>query len=364
MRTILITSILLFLGLKISAQNPWTIISQDEITSLHDDKFEILPKKYQVVNLDFLSLKNWLENAPLEFTDAAKNNPLLLSLPMPDGTLQNFKVAQSPMMEPGLADKFPEIKTFTLQGIEDGTATGRMDFNADNFHAFVLSANGSFLINPAGNHYVSFFKKDLQVSKDILHQCDHPHNDNASTQAGIRSASSVGEELRTYRLAVSATGEYSNYHGGTVASALAAVVTSVNRINTVYERDVAVRLILIDNNDQIIYLDAATDPFSNGNAGAMLGENQSSLNNTIGSANYDIGHVFTTGGSGLAALDAVCGNNKARGTTGVFPPIGDFFDIDYADGDLVFDYKIKPGICENFNASFLLGKLGIDTNVN
>ncbi len=38
-----------------------------------------------------------------------------------------------------------------------------------------------------------------------------------------------------------------------------------------------------------------------------------------------------------------------------------FFDIDYEDGDLVFDYKIKEGICENFNASFLLGKLGIDT---
>jgi len=38
-----------------------------------------------------------------------------------------------------------------------------------------------------------------------------------------------------------------------------------------------------------------------------------------------------------------------------------FFDIDYEDGDLVFDYKIKEGICENFNASFLLGQLGIET---
>lgn len=40
-----------------------------------------------------------------------------------------------------------------------------------------------------------------------------------------------------------------------------------------------------------------------------------------------------------------------------------FFDIDYKDGDLVFDYKVKKGICENFNASFLLGQLGIDTEV-
>lgn len=38
-----------------------------------------------------------------------------------------------------------------------------------------------------------------------------------------------------------------------------------------------------------------------------------------------------------------------------------YFDIDYKDGDLVFDYKVKDGICENFNASFLLGQLGIET---
>jgi len=40
-----------------------------------------------------------------------------------------------------------------------------------------------------------------------------------------------------------------------------------------------------------------------------------------------------------------------------------YFDIDYEDGDLVFDYKIKDGICENFNASFLLGQLGIETEI-
>lgn len=37
-----------------------------------------------------------------------------------------------------------------------------------------------------------------------------------------------------------------------------------------------------------------------------------------------------------------------------------YFDIDYEDGDLIFDYKVKEGICENFNASFLLKRLGIE----
>lgn len=41
-----------------------------------------------------------------------------------------------------------------------------------------------------------------------------------------------------------------------------------------------------------------------------------------------------------------------------------YFDIDYKDGDLVFDYKVKVGICQNFNASFLLRQLGIETEVS
>jgi DNA mismatch repair ATPase MutS len=36
-----------------------------------------------------------------------------------------------------------------------------------------------------------------------------------------------------------------------------------------------------------------------------------------------------------------------------------FFDIDYVEGELQFDYKIKSGICKNFNASYLLEKIGV-----
>ena len=144
--------------------------SKNEIRNLHETNFNPLPSEYRVVNLNFVALKNHVENAPMEFTVDAKNNPLILALPMPDGTIQNFEVAKSPMMEQGLVDKFPEIKTFTLQGVEDKTAVGRMDFNSNNFHAFLRSANGSFLIDPAGDHYISFFKKNKYVPKDARHE--------------------------------------------------------------------------------------------------------------------------------------------------------------------------------------------------
>jgi hypothetical protein len=104
----------------------------------------------------------------------------------------------------------------------------------------------------------------------------------------------------------------------------------MNRVNGVYEKDMAITMTIIGNNDQLIYTNSGSDPFTNGNPGAMIGENQSLVNSTIGSANYDIGHVFGTNSGGLAGLGVVCSNsNKARGVTGSSAPSGDPFDIDY-----------------------------------
>jgi hypothetical protein len=109
------------------------------------------------------------------------------------------------------------------------------------------------------------------------------------------------------------------------------MVEAVNRLNSVFEVEIAVRLVLIDNNDDIIFLDAATDGYTNGDTGAMIGENQQITNSFIGAGNYDMGHVFgtTSSFSGLAQLGAVCNNNsKARAVSLDNSPVGDAFVIE------------------------------------
>ena len=103
------------------AQNIWTD-SPDVLSNIQDARVQ-LPNNYRTLNLDFEAMKSILENAPMEFTAAAKSQPLVIALPMPDGRMENFEVVESPIMEQGLSDKFPEIKTYIVQGVDNPTAS-------------------------------------------------------------------------------------------------------------------------------------------------------------------------------------------------------------------------------------------------
>jgi hypothetical protein len=321
--------------------------SESAKASLGDALVPVRPGAFDVFMLDEGLLDATLAEAPDELASFAKTEDYRMSLPMPDGSLETFRIWESPIMEPELAAAHPEIRTYVGQGIDDPTATARFDRTPLGFHAQILSAARTVYVDPyrTGDTatYISYDKSGLRLAgrsfaclvEDTAARLgrDVDTADKSGTEA---PSLTNGGTRRTYRLALACTGEYAAAvcsHLGvpvTVANTFSAMTTSVNRVTGVYERDLSIRLTLVANDTAIVYINASTDPFSNSNPDALLTQNQSTCDSVIGSANYDIGHVFSTGGGGVAGLGVVCrGGQKAQGETGSSTPYGDGFDIDY-----------------------------------
>jgi len=338
----------------LSAQAIWT----DSAAPNLDQRY-IKPSKARILEADFDALRTVLMSAPHERDVLAVHSDLVFAIPHPDGSFHSFKLVEAPVMADELTAKYPEIRSFLGQGIDDPTATLRCDISPAGFHAMVMSSKGTWYIDPFAMGNVDFYQSytreafyetntkvfvegDIQpstafeINKDKLDEQLEINRKGKGKDGrkvhnmGLNLAKTPsGTQLRTYRLALAGNGEYTAFHGGTVALALAAMNTSMTRVNGVYEREFAIRMVIVGNNDLIIFTNGATDPYTNGNGATMLNENQTTCDNIIGSANYDIGHVYSTGGGGIAQLNSPCGSGKARGVTGQGAPIGDPFDIDY-----------------------------------
>jgi subtilisin-like proprotein convertase family protein len=202
----------------------------------------------------------------------------------------------------------------------------------------ILSSKGQFFVDPFHQFntldYVVYEKSSLprrsfDCETATITGGNKIERNYAQVASGIANRSSGGT-LKTYRLALACTGEYAAFFGGTASGAMSGMVASTARVNGVYEMELAVRLVLIANDNLLVYLNSATDPYTNNNGSTMLTENQNNITTVIGSANYDIGHVFSTGGGGVAGLGVVCSSTgKARGVTGSSSPTADAYDIDY-----------------------------------
>ncbi|MDX1408327.1 MAG: zinc-dependent metalloprotease family protein, partial [Saprospiraceae bacterium] len=278
----------------------------------------IVPDVYRTVGLNLPALRARLDLAPHETGTPPTQSPVILEVPTPDGTYERFRIVHYDMMEEGLSSRYPEVKTFRGVHVDNPWRTIRFDWTARGFSAMISGGGARYFIDPYAKRnqsdYISYYKSDYSGSGATF-EC-FVESDPVRPEDRPPQRVSGDCTFRSYRLAVATTGEYSNFHDAFSAAdsdtVLAAVVIAINRVNEVYERDVAIRLILIANTDDVFYYVPGTDPYS-GTACNMLSQNQTTLDNVIGSANYDIGHVFTAVGGGCASLNVPCTGNKARG---------------------------------------------------
>lgn len=327
-----------FASFSMMGQNGYWTEIDNEISSKKETIIRsVYPENYQIYQLDLVQFKKLVQNVPLQGSIARKSN-VIISFPMPEGKLERFSVTESPIMEPGLAEKFPMIKTYKAIGIDDPTASMRFSMTQYGLHSMMLSGKRSSVfidpyttdastymvynkasLEPDSNEFVCYTEQDAELPS-LENKVASPLNDTDD------------QTLRTYRLALSCTAEYGNYFatnpGTELADIQAAMVIAINRVNEVYERDMAISLVFVANNDQIIYFgDTSADPWTFG----WNSTTQTEIDNTIGSANYDIGHNFNLSGGGNAGcIGCVCINGqKGSGYTGRPNPTGDPFYIDY-----------------------------------
>ena len=288
------------------------------------------------LTLDEPGLRAALATAPPEAQAGAA--PLVLALPLPDGTSGRFALREAPLMEAPLAARFPQIKTYAGVGLDDATASVRLALTPTGCHAQVLSRAGqAFLLEPVGptdtRHYLSYAPQAARRPAGPAPACGSrasaaEQRASAARVAAWRGAggparaTSTGAQLRTYRLALTCTPEYALTKGNTVAGVLAAEVATLNRVVGIMERELTVRLVLVANNDQLIFL-SGTGPqpsptLTDSDVIALMDENQQNVDRIIGDANYDLGQVVYNrpGGGGVSFIGALgVAGIKAKGVS-------------------------------------------------
>ncbi|PCH53703.1 MAG: hypothetical protein COC22_01910, partial [Flavobacteriaceae bacterium] len=358
----LLLVLLFFSGKAQDSDKFWHKTSAVEKSVAKKIKRKSIPNKFEVYQLNLKSLKSKLVNAPIRKGKLTTSN-VILTFPTENGKLEKYQVFEAPIMEEGLQKKYPTIKSYIGKSTNNPNSIVRFSVTALGLHAMVAQkAGNATYIDPYTSDkesYIIYSKKNVLNNNQFQCNVDEVSKKTIVATSSAKTENANDGILRTFRLAVATTGEYSQFHlnnqniSPTATNAvkktviLSAIVATITRVNEIFERDVALTMVLVANNDSIIFLDAATDGFTNDDGNILIDESQTVIDANIGSANYDIGHTFSTGGGGLAQLNSPCTNSKARGITGLRSPIGDPYAIDFVAHEMGHQY----GATHTFNNS-------------
>ena len=325
-------------------QNPWQKVESTATAEKGEfEKFD----NVDYYNLNRALLTTILKNAPLRGENTNRSNASL-AFPNPDGRIEIYSVFEAPTFSPNLSVKYPSIKSYI--GHSESGYIIRFSIDHRGLQAAIMDKART-------TSYIQFLKESNNIHavytsgqrdlSDLGFTCS-THYEGVNQNRSSHQRDANDQLLRIYRLAVSASGEYTQFHGGTVADALAAINATVTRVNMIFETDIAATF-QIQDFDQLIYLDSTTDPYVDFNIGSDPDnyatpdwwgvQLQNTLSATIGNSAYDIGHLFATNSTingnagciGCACNDDDTANsndmNKGAAFTSSDNPQGEYFDL-------------------------------------
>jgi subtilisin-like proprotein convertase family protein len=336
------------LGNSQNGKNLWSQTSKSKSTNSKKIARKSIPDKMLEYSLDIEELKTYLKDAPKRESQTASN--VILSFPLSNGNFEEFTIQEASILHPDLQAQMPDSRSYVGKSIENPQNTMRFSVTSQGLHTMLMSADeGTQFIDPISygeNDYLVYSKTDLPQLEDSFSCGFNEEKSLAKTEAAKATTAEINDGfLRTYRLAIASTIEYSEFHwelAGLNSSdtdadkknaVMDAMIVTMTRVNGVYERELSITMEFVANNMNLIFINS--DSFTNDDADDLIDESQIQIDNIIGDSNYDVGHTFSTGGGGLAELGSVCvSSRKARGITGLYSPVGDAYDIDYVSHEL------------------------------
>ncbi len=328
----------------------WQPIQPSELVLPENARRTFEPLQYKAFALDFEQITAILYAAPMEFTSAAKQKNYVVTFPMADGTSEAFAMSEVTTMMPKLHANRREIRCYAGTSLTNVGKQIRITISPyRGFEGMILLPNkGVEYLEPLADgqikYYMAYNRNDIPTGlfptlpTKVLEGTYQEAAKQASGSAYVPETKQQDSpelkggdvQLKVYRFACATTGEFGVDHGGTVAGTLAKVVATSNALNAIYERDLNIRLKLIEEEESIIFVDPNTDPYTGTTVFGWLDQNTLAMINILGSAaKYDIGHVLARyqGGDAIGVAGGqCCGQLKGRGCSAWYgPPYGDAF---------------------------------------
>lgn len=324
----------------------WQEITNESIAVPENAVREFEPDAYFSYQLDYEGIRTQLAGAPAQFG----KNPYTIILPQADGTFETFAVAEYRLVSEALWAKYPLIRSYEGYALSDPAKKLRITVSPD------WGLKGTIRRSDKGMEYMEravkghdtyymvydhrafpekyktpgFITQDMIEAPNQIREAGTPRATTTTvpgvTERGLDLCTPV--KVKIFRFACAATGEFSQDHGGTTPSVLAAMINYVAQLNAIYETDLDIRLILIDNVESILFLDPATDPYTGTTVGEWMSQNPAAMIQTIGFDTYDIGHVFARyqGGNAIGVAGGNCCTDfKGRGCSSANLPYGAYF---------------------------------------